>query len=133
VAVSLYDAFISCWDAKYHYNYIRPITAINYQIDKGWTSYLQTPPFPEFTSGHSTITAAAATILTKVYGDHIAFEDTSDLKYIGMKRQFRSFMQAAEECSISRFYGGIHYKYTVDESAEYGKKIGSYLVTRLGI
>jgi hypothetical protein len=130
-ATTLFDAFISCWDAKYHYSYIRPISVINEHIDKGWTSFLQTPPFPEYTSGHSTITGAAATMLTKIYGDNFAFEDTSDLRYIGMRRHFNSFLQAAQECSNSRFYGGIHYKYTVDKSLGYGIKVGEYLVGKL--
>ena len=130
-AAALFDAFISCWDCKYHYNYIRPITAINEHIDKGWTSYLQTPPFPEYTSGHSTITAAAAVMLTHIYGDNFAFTDTSDLRYIGMKRDFTSFIQAAEECSISRFYGGIHFKYTVEKSTEIGKQVGEYVYKKI--
>ena len=123
-AVSLYDAFISCWDVKYKTNYIRPITVINQQLDNGWTSFLQTPPFPEYTSGHSTITRAAATILSALYGDHFAFQDTSDLHYIGMQRHFDSFVAAADEASISRFYGGIHYKVSVNEGARAGREVG---------
>ena len=123
-AVSLYDAFISCWDVKYKTNYIRPITVINQQLDNGWTSFLQTPPFPEYTSGHSTITRAAATVLSALYGDHFAFQDTSDLHYIGMQRHFDSFVAAADEASISRFYGGIHYKVSVNEGARAGREVG---------
>lgn len=130
-AIALFDAFISCWDAKYHYDYIRPITVINERINKSWTSYLQTPPFPEYSSGHSTITASAAKMLTHIYGDNFAFLDTSDLRYIGMQRQFTSFMQAAQECSISRFYGGIHYRFTVDKSAAIGERIGDFLYYKM--
>jgi len=132
-AVALFEAFISCWDAKYKWNYVRPVTVINEYIDKTWSPLLQTPPFPEYTSGHSTITAAAATLLTHLYGDNFAFTDTSDLRYIGMQRNFSSFIQAADECSISRVYGGIHYRITVERSAEAGKKIGRFIIDRLKI
>jgi hypothetical protein len=132
-AAALYDGFISSWDAKYKWNYIRPITVINLYIDKTWTSMLQTPPFPEYTSAHSTITAAAATVLTKLYGDNFSYEDTSDLKYIGMKRSFNSFLEAAMECSLSRLYGGIHYRISVDKGNEYGKKIGAFMLKKLDL
>jgi membrane-associated phospholipid phosphatase len=94
--------------------------------------YLQTPPFPEYTSGHSTITASAATVLTSLYGDNFAFQDTSDLRYIGMQRHFNSFNEAAAECSVSRVYGGIHYRFSVDIGAEMGKKLGEFINGKLG-
>lgn len=131
-AVALYDAFISCWDIKYKWNYIRPVTVINEYIEKTWSPLLQTPPFPEYTSGHSTITGCAATVLTKVFGDNFAFTDTSDLRYIGMQRDFKSFLQAADECSISRLYGGIHYRQTVDRSTLLGRQLGEFIIRRLG-
>ncbi|GAC1570385.1 MAG: hypothetical protein NVS3B8_17690 [Chitinophagaceae bacterium] len=130
-AIALYDAFISCWDEKYRSNYIRPVTVINESIDPAWSPFLQTPPFPEYTSGHSTITQAAATVLTKLYGDHFAFQDTSDLKYIGLQRHFDSFIQAADEVSISRVYGGIHYLKSVNEGASAGRKLGEFIVKKL--
>jgi hypothetical protein len=132
-AVALFDAFISCWDAKYKWSYIRPITVINEFIDKTWTSVLQTPPFPEYTSGHSTITAAAATVLTKLYGNNFAYQDTSDLRYIGMQRHFGSFMEAARECSVSRLYGGIHYRMSVERGTEAGTRIGELIIRKLGL
>jgi hypothetical protein len=92
---------------------------------------LQTPPFPEFPSGHSTITRAAATVLTQMFGNNFAFEDTSDLKYIGMKRSYNSFVEAADEASISRVYGGIHYRFSVDEGAREGKKVGEAVIEKL--
>jgi membrane-associated phospholipid phosphatase len=130
-AIALYDSFISCWDEKYRSNYIRPVTAINELIDDTWMPYLQTPPFPEYTSGHSTITACAATVLTKIYGDNFAFQDTSDLRYIGMQRHFNSFNEAAAECSVSRVYGGIHYMFSVDTGAEIGKKLGQMIIEKI--
>ncbi len=130
-SIALYDAFISCWDEKYRSSYIRPVTIINELIDDTWLPYLQTPPFPEYTSGHSTITASAATVLTRVFGENFAFQDTSDLRYIGMQRHFNSFNEAAAEASISRVYGGIHYRFSVDTGAEMGKKLGEYINEKL--
>lgn len=132
-AVALYDAFISCWNLKYKYNTVRPVTVINEKIDNNWVPMLQTPPFPEYPSGHSTITRAAAEVLTKMFGENFAFEDTSDLKYIGMKRNFKSFIQASDEASISRVYGGIHYRFSVDVGAEIGSKIGKMVVKKLDL
>ena len=130
-AIALYDAFISCWDEKYRSNVVRPVTVINESIDKGWVTFLQTPPFPEYTSGHSTITAASAEVLTYLYGDKFAFRDTSDLRYIGMQRHFNSFREAAAEASISRVYGGIHYRNSVDVGAETGKKVGLNIIDKV--
>ncbi|MET0636713.1 MAG: vanadium-dependent haloperoxidase [Chitinophagaceae bacterium] len=130
-AIALYDAFIVCWDEKYRSNYIRPVTVINEYIDRTWTPFLQTPPFPEYTSGHSTITRSAATVLTKLYGDDFSFLDTSDLEYIGLQRQFKSFVQAADEASVSRVYGGIHYFFSVNAGAEMGKQVGDLIIEKL--
>lgn len=99
-------------------------------LDRNWQPFLQTPPFPEHTSGHSGISAAAATVLTKKLGDNFAFEDTSDLAYIGMKRSFKSFNQAAMEASISRVYGGIHYRSGVDAGAVQGRQIAEYVLDK---
>jgi len=130
-AIAFFDGFISCWDEKFRSRFIRPVTAINDLLDKNWQSFLQTPPFPEHTSGHSTVSAAAATVLTKRFGDNFAFEDTSDLEYIGMRRDFTSFFQAADEASISRVYGGIHYRTGVDEGAKNGRQIGEFINSKL--
>jgi hypothetical protein len=130
-AIALYDAFISCWDEKYRSNVVRPVTVINELIEKGWMPYLQTPPFPEYTSGHSTITASAAVVLAHLYGNSFAFRDTSDLRYIGMERHFNSFQEAASEASISRVYGGIHYRNSVDMGAGAGKKVGELVIQKV--
>lgn len=131
-SIALYDGFISCWDEKYRSNYIRPVSIINETFDNDWMPLLQTPPFPEYTSGHSTITASAAAVLTKLYGENFAFQDTSDLRYIGMQRHFSSFNEAAAEASISRVYGGIHYRFSVDIGAAQGKKLGDFINSRMG-
>ena len=127
-SIAIFDAFVSVFDTKYRFNYVRPITFINKEIDGKWEPFLQTPPFPEYTSGHSSITASAATILTGLYGDKFAFEDTSDMRFIQKKRQFNSFVQAADECSVSRLYGGIHFRISLDNGANAGKKIGENIL-----
>ena len=126
-SIALYDAFISCWQVKYTTEYIRPITVINQSIDPNWLSLLQTPPFPEYPSGHSAISGSAAVMLTHLFGDHFDYMDTSDLKYIGIQRHFTSFLQAADETSVSRYYGGIHFRNSVDQGAIQGRQIGNYI------
>jgi hypothetical protein len=130
-ALALYESFLSCWDEKYRSSYVRPVTAINESFDNVWLPFLQTPPFPEYTSGHSTISACSAVALTSMFGNNFAFQDTSDMRYIGMQRHFNSFEEAAAEASISRIYGGIHYRFTADISATQGKKLGDFIVNKL--
>lgn len=129
-ATAIFDSFVSCWNDKFLYNNVRPITVINEVIDRDWQPFLQTPPFPEHASGHSAISTAAATVLTELFGE-LPFEDTSDMAYIGMKRNFSSFKQAAMEASISRVYGGIHYRTGIDAGADQGRAVGEYVVKRL--
>jgi hypothetical protein len=129
-AVAIFDSFVSCWNDKYEYGVVRPITVINEVVDRNWVPFLQTPPFPEHASGHSAISAAAATVLTELFGE-FPFEDTSDLAYIGMKRNFRSFHQAAAEASISRVYGGIHYRTGIDAGATQGRSVAAYALKKL--
>lgn len=129
-STAMFDVIISCWKTKYVYEHIRPITVINEMIDPNWQPFLQTPPFPEHTSGHSGISASAATVLTNLFGS-FPFRDTSDLPYIGMKRDFQSFTQAAQEASISRVYGGIHYTTGVNGGAEQGQKVALHVIDKL--
>lgn len=130
-SIALYDAFICSWEQKYYAPYIRPVTVINDKIDHTWLPMLQTPPFPEYPSGHSDISAASSTILTHLFGDNFAFQDTSDLRYIGMQRHFDSFIKASDETSVSRFYGGIHYLNSVNQGAVQGHKVGEYIWSKL--
>jgi hypothetical protein len=130
-AIAMYDAFIACFDEKYKSQLVRPITVINDLIDRNWQPFLQTPAFPEHTSGHSTISAAAASVLTKRFGDNFQFEDTSDMAYIGMKRSFNSFLEAAQEASISRVYGGIHYRTGVDAGNSQGLEVARIINDRI--
>ncbi len=130
-AIAVFDAFIQCWDEKYRSNVIRPETAINKYIDDEWRPYLQTPPFPEYTCGHSTVSSSAAEILTNVFGDNFNYTDTSELEFGIKNRSFTSFRQAANENNWARFYGGIHYHNSCIISTEYGKKVGDLVNARL--
>jgi len=130
-AIALYDAFIACWDAKYYYNYIRPETFINRHIDKDWQPLIQCPGFPEFPSGHSTISASAASVLTRIIGDKYAFTDSTEVPYGRPVRTFTSFYQASDEASISRFYGGIHFLPSLNIGAKFGREIGNHIMDKL--
>ena len=123
-ACAIFDAFIACWDEKYRSGTVRPITVIQEEIEAEWDSFLQTPPFPEYTSGHSIISSAAAAILTRYLGDNIAFTDTTEMEYLGLKRSFTSIKQAANEAGISRLYGGIHFRSAITQGSWQGERIG---------
>jgi hypothetical protein len=131
VAVTLMDAFISCWDEKYRSNRIRPETYIDRYIDPRWQPYLQTPPFPEYTSGHSVISTAAAEVLTYLFGDRIDYTDNAEELFDIKPRTFHSFREAAAEAAISRMYGGIHYRDAVVNGQVEGKALGGSIVGRL--
>jgi hypothetical protein len=131
VACALADGFISCWNAKYTYNLIRPESYINQYIDQAWRPLIQTPPFPEYTPGHSTISASAASALTVLYGDHFAFSDSTEVEFGIPPRNFNSFMDASVEAGISRLYGGIHYRASCDAGVKMGAEIGKYVATKL--
>jgi hypothetical protein len=128
--IALFDAFIHCWDAKYTYETVRPETVINKYFDVNWAPLLQTPAFPEYTCGHSTISSSAAEALTKVFGDNFAYTDTTELEFGIKNRSFKSFRQAAEENNWARFYGGIHFHNSCLVSTEKGKQVGSLIVER---
>jgi PAP2 superfamily len=130
-SIAMYDAFIECWEAKYRYNTARPETVINRFFDQNWRPYLQTPPFPEYTCGHSTCSAAAAEALTSIFGDNFAYTDSSELEFGIKNRSYTSFRDAAIENNWARFYGGIHFHHSCLVSTEYGKKVGVLVVERL--
>jgi hypothetical protein len=130
-AIAQFDAFIQCWDEKFRSNYARPETVINKYVDPEWRPLLQTPPFPEYTCGHSTGSAATAEALTHVFGDNFAYTDSSELEFGIKSRSFASFRQAAIENNWARFYGGIHFHNSCLTSNEYGKKVGDLVVEKL--
>jgi hypothetical protein len=121
---AIFDGFISCWDEKFRSKTVRPITVIREHISPEWNSLLQTPPFPEYTSGHSVISAAASTVLTKVFGEGFAFHDSSEMEYLGLERSFPSIEAAADEAGISRLYGGIHFRSAIDNGKKQGVQVG---------
>lgn len=130
-SVAIADAFISCWDEKYRSNLIRPETLINEHIDDSWKPVLQTPPFPEYVSGHSVASGAAAVALTDIFGDNFSFDDDTELPYGLPVRSFTSFYEAANEAAISRMYGGIHYRAAVEVGVEQGRNVGHFVVNNV--
>jgi len=132
-SVAIADAFISCWDEKYRSNLIRPETLINQHIDDAWKPVLQTPPFPEYVSGHSVASGAAAVALTDVFGDNYSFADDTELIYGLPIRHFESFNEAADEAAISRMYGGIHYRAAVEVGVKQGRDLGKFVMQKLNM
>lgn len=130
-SVAMFDAFISCWDEKYRSNLIRPESLINQNIDENWEPILQTPPFPEYVSGHSVVSGSAATVLTSIFGDNFSFLDDTELPYGLPVRSFESFNKAAQEAAISRLYGGIHYRAAIDQGLDQGINIGNWVIQNL--
>ena len=130
-SLAIADAFISCWDEKYNTNLIRPETLIHQNMDPDWLPILQTPPFPEYTSGHSVVSGAASVVLTALFGDDFAFDDTTELQFGLPVRSFSSFYDASSEAAISRMYGGIHYRAAVDNGLEQGKNLGHFIVQKV--
>ena len=131
VTIGLFDAFISCWDEKWRSILVRPETIINQNLDEKWVPLLQTPPFPEYTSGHSVISRTAAIVLTDIYGENFNFSDDTEVEYGLPIRDFKSFKHASEEAAISRLYGGIHYKMAIDEGVFQGEKVGKFVVNNI--
>ena len=131
VSIALFDAFISCWDEKWETLVVRPETLINQYYDEEWLPLLQTPPFPEYTSGHSVISRAAALTLTDLFGENFDFVDTTEVSYGLPTRSYKSFIDASEEAAISRLYGGIHYMMAITEGVAQGQNIGDFIVKNI--
>jgi hypothetical protein len=126
LGVSVADAFIGCWDAKFKFDLVRPVTYIKRLIDPKWETLLITPPFPEYPSGHSTQSGAAAVVLEKLFGKNHAFTDATHEADGLIPRHYASLWAAAEEAGISRLYGGIHYRAAIEQGLEQGKCIGAH-------
>ncbi len=134
--LALADAGIMAWDCKFKFNYWRPIQAIRSAPitgnpatdgDPNWTPLIDTPPFPSYTSGHSSFSGAGAAVLAQFFGsDTVAFTSTSD-GLPGVTRSFRSFWQAAEEAGKSRIYGGIHWEFDNADGLATGRALGEYV------
>jgi hypothetical protein len=130
-AISLFDGFISCWDEKFKTNCARPETVINKYITDAWRPYIQTPPFPSYTSGHATISAAAAEVMTAWFGDNLVLSDTSQLEFGIKARNIESFRKASKEAALSRLYGGIHFRHDNEAGNVMGTKIGIFILDKL--
>jgi hypothetical protein len=126
LGVTLADAFIGCWHTKYRYDLLRPVTYIRRLMDPKWESVMTTPPFPEYPSGHSTQSGAAATVLTALFGENYAFRDGTHEDDGLPARDYPSFWAAAQEAGLSRLYGGIHFRSAVEQGLEQGRCIGAY-------
>lgn len=131
VSIAMFDGVISCWDEKYRSSLIRPETVINMHIDEDWMPILQTPPFPEYPSGHSVISTSAAIALTSLYGQEFHYVDSTEVVYGLPAREFDSFLEASQEAAISRLYGGIHYMPAISNGVDMGREVGNLVVNRI--
>jgi hypothetical protein len=133
VAVGLFDAFISCWDEKYSSEVVRPESYISKYISPSWLPIINTPPFPEYTSGHSCVSGASSTILGSIFGDNVAFVDSTEVQFGIPPRSFTSYKQAANEAAFSRMYAGIHYRPACEVGLTQGAAVGQHVLTHLKI
>ncbi len=138
VNLAMADGFIGGFETKYHYNFWRPVTAIRLGdtdgndetiADATWSTYLNTPPIPDYTSTHSVLGGAAAEVLREYFQGDVAFTTTSGVPFAGITRSFTSFSQAAAENGESRIYAGIHFRSAVEVGIDQGKKIGHFVFT----
>jgi hypothetical protein len=128
LSVAMADAFIGCWHEKFQWNLVRPVTYIKAVLDPSFEPLLITPPFPEYPSGHSTQSAAAAVVLTDHFGEGYAFTDATHEEDGLPARSFPSFWAAAEEAALSRLYGGIHFRSAIERGLEQGRCVGAHAV-----
>lgn len=128
VGMAISDGFVACWRSKYKYNLLRPITYIRRVIDPKWEPTLNTPPFPEYPSGHSSQTAAASGVLAALFGQEFAFTDGTHFADGLPERNFASFNVAAEEAGISRLYGGIHFRSAIEQGLLQGQCVAQYVL-----
>lgn len=126
LGVAMADAFIACWQTKFEFDLLRPVTYIRRVIDPAWEPLLITPPFPEYPSGHSTLSGAAATVLTGILGARHAFDDATHADDGLPIRHFADFHAAAAEAALSRLYGGIHFRAAVERGLDQGRCVGAH-------
>lgn len=134
LGIAINDAMVECWKLKYKYNLVRPITYIQRFINPDFHTILATPPFPEFPSGHSFQAGASGAVLKYIFGNEVSFTDITNSKRTdidGTPRSYNSIDEMTTEMSLSRFYGGIHYQYTLNVSYEYGSKLGANCIANL--
>jgi tetratricopeptide (TPR) repeat protein len=134
LGVALNESNIHSWKLKYKYNFIRPITYIHKYIDPQFNSFIPTPPFPEFPSGHSFQSGTGSEVLISIFGENISFTDSTNIYRTdinGTPRHYNSISEMAEEISISRYYGGIHFRETLNISLDYGRRLGRYITNSI--
>lgn len=130
LGITLHDAFLSCWTAKYIHNLLRPVTYINRHIDPAWATFVNSPQFPEYTSGHSVASRAASAVLTDLLGTFEYVDDSHRDRGLPA-RSFTSFTHAADEAAQSRLYGGIHFPMGIENGKEHGDRLGAVVLQRL--
>ena len=123
--IALHDAAIVCWKSKYTFNLIRPVSYIRKVIDPAWSPLIITPPHPEYPAAHSFVTGSFMKVMTELFGNNYSFTDNTYLLRFGGPRSYSSFNAAAEECGLSRWYGGIHYIPSIITGLEYGREVGT--------
>jgi len=131
VSLSINDGFIACWDAKYHYDYIRPVTAIQENWNSDWVTLILTPNFPEYPSGHSVISGVASTVLASLYGDKVSFTDNAEEPFGMSPRNFTSLTEACDQAAMSRFWAGIHYRKAIEDGVVMGREIGNSIIEKV--
>lgn len=130
LGVTAHDSFLNCWTWKYRFNLLRPSTYVRRYIDPNWATFVNSPQFPEYTSGHSVASRAASTVLTHLLGT-VAYVDDSHRDRNMPARSFASFHDAANEAARSRLYGGIHYVMAIENGQQQGDAIGDLVIARL--
>ncbi len=127
LGVALADSFIGCWNSKFQFDLLRPVTYIRRVIDPKWEALMITPPFPEYPSGHSTQSSAAAEVLTRHFGDNYAFDDATHERDGLKARHYANFRAAADEAGMSRLYGGIHFRAAIERGLEQGRCVAAHV------
>jgi membrane-associated phospholipid phosphatase len=130
LGVVLHDAFLNCWTWKYRYNLLRPVTYVRRYVDPTWSTFVNSPQFPEYTSGHSVASPAAAEVLTALLGE-LPFTDDSHAPRAMAARSFTSFRHAAREAAQSRLYGGIHYPMSIENGFVQGEQVAAAVLARV--
>lgn len=128
--IAIADAFISCWDEKYSSNLLRPKILINKHVEENLKPISQSSPFPEFTSGHSVVSGAAAIALISIFGENLSFDNDTKIPFGLLPRSFTSFSNAADEAAISRMYGGTYYRSSFEIGVAQGRNLGKFVINK---
>jgi len=130
MSAAMFDGFIAAWQAKYYYEYVRPVSVIRKHIDSTWLPRIETPAFPEYPSAHSVISSAAATVLTSIFGEY-EYTDSAENEFGMGVRTFKNFREASDQACQSRLFGGIHFREGIENGKLLGNAIGEYQLKKL--